>query len=159
MFFIGSVVGSLVFGILADKIGRLHILVISNVIAMIGNVLTMFATDVILFSMCRLVAGLATDSNFVMMYILGKELVFINSENNQIKSYNNSSYGVHSSLDANLWTQSMHWTVLLSWIDDHSMDRGCIRTLENVPSGHIFAYITGAFLLSICARECSLAYF
>lgn len=72
MFFIGSVVGSLVFGILADKIGRLHILVISNLIAMVGNVLTMFATDVMLFSMCRLISGLATDSNFVMMYILGE---------------------------------------------------------------------------------------
>lgn len=71
MFFIGSVVGSLVFGILADKIGRLHILVLSNVIAMVGNILTMFATDVVLFSICRLISGLATDSNFVMMYILG----------------------------------------------------------------------------------------
>lgn len=72
MFFIGSVAGSLGFGILADKIGRLHILVISNVVAMVGNVLTMYATDVFLFSICRLIAGLATDSNFVMMYILGK---------------------------------------------------------------------------------------
>lgn len=72
MFFVGSVIGTLTFGILADKIGRLHILVISNVMAMLGNVLTMFATDVTLFSMCRFVSGLATDSNFVMMYILGR---------------------------------------------------------------------------------------
>lgn len=73
MFFVGSVLGSLIFGILADKIGRLHILVISNIMALVGNVLTVFATDVALFSICRFLAGLATDSNFVMMYILGEK--------------------------------------------------------------------------------------
>lgn len=71
MFFVGSVIGSLVFGILADKVGRLHILIISNLMALFGNGLTVFASNVVVFSCCRFVAGLATDSNFVMMYILG----------------------------------------------------------------------------------------
>lgn len=71
MFFVGSVIGSLVFGILADKVGRLHILIISNLMALFGNGLTIFASNVMVFSACRFVAGLATDSNFVMMYILG----------------------------------------------------------------------------------------
>lgn len=92
MFFVGSVVGSLVFGILADVVGelkyfenlhyniiqaflftgRLPILIIANMIAMLGNVLTIFGTDLITFSLFRFISGLATDSNFVMMYILGK---------------------------------------------------------------------------------------
>uniref|UniRef100_A0A336ML99 CSON003405 protein n=1 Tax=Culicoides sonorensis TaxID=179676 RepID=A0A336ML99_CULSO len=72
MFFVGSVFGTLIFGILADKVGRLPILVIVYLISFLGNILTIFATDVDLFSLCRLIAGMATDSNFVLMYILGK---------------------------------------------------------------------------------------
>lgn len=56
----------------ADRIGRLPVLVISNLMAMIGNGATIFATNVVAFAICRFIAGLATDTNFVMMYILGK---------------------------------------------------------------------------------------
>lgn len=76
MFFVGSVVGTLIFGILADKIGRLPILVIVYLLSFLGNILTIFAMDVNTFSICRLIAGLATDSNFVLMYILG-EIYFL----------------------------------------------------------------------------------
>ncbi|XP_073837962.1 organic cation transporter-like protein [Musca autumnalis] len=73
MFFVGSVVGSLVFGILADMVGRLPILIIANMVAMLGNILTIFGTDLVSFSFFRFISGLATDSNFVMMYILVME--------------------------------------------------------------------------------------
>ncbi|KAM7359986.1 organic cation transporter-like protein isoform 1-T7 [Cochliomyia hominivorax] len=73
MFFVGSVVGSLVFGFLADLVGRLPILIMANMIAMTGNILTIFGTDLITFSLFRFISGLATDSNFVMMYILVME--------------------------------------------------------------------------------------
>ncbi|KAG4070913.1 hypothetical protein HA402_011139 [Bradysia odoriphaga] len=75
LFFIGSVIGSLVFGVWADRIGRLHVLIISNLMAMIGNGATIFATNVIAFAFCRFIAGLATDTNFVMMYILVMEYI------------------------------------------------------------------------------------
>lgn len=93
MFFIGSVIGSLLFGILADKYGRLHILVVSNLMALVGNGLTVFTTNVVAFSVFRLLAGMATDSNFVMMYILGKatnvavSLYFINSPSFLVMEY------------------------------------------------------------------------
>uniref|UniRef100_A0A1I8P6Z5 Major facilitator superfamily (MFS) profile domain-containing protein n=1 Tax=Stomoxys calcitrans TaxID=35570 RepID=A0A1I8P6Z5_STOCA len=73
MFFVGSVVGSLVFGVLADMVGRLPILIAANMVAMLGNILTIFGTDLISFSIFRFISGLATDSNFVMMYILVME--------------------------------------------------------------------------------------
>ncbi|KNC25680.1 Organic cation transporter-like protein [Lucilia cuprina] len=73
MFFVGSVVGSLVFGILADIVGRLPILIVANMVAMMGNILTIFGTELITFSLFRFLSGLATDSNFVMMYILVME--------------------------------------------------------------------------------------
>lgn len=72
VFFIGSVIGSLALGVLADFIGRLHVLVIANILAFFGNMVTIISNDVVIFAMSRFVAGCATDSNFVMMYIIGK---------------------------------------------------------------------------------------
>lgn len=75
MFFVGSVVGTLAFGILADWKGRLPILVVVYFLSFVGNSLTIFARDVHIFSICRLIAGLATDSNFVLMYIIVMEYI------------------------------------------------------------------------------------
>jgi MFS transporter, OCT family, solute carrier family 22 (organic cation transporter), member 4/5 len=64
-YFIGSVIG-----IYADIIGRLPVLIIAHLFGIIGNALTIFAYDEISFAFCRFISGLATDSNFSMMYIL-----------------------------------------------------------------------------------------
>lgn len=77
MFFVGSVIGTLVFGILADVIGRIPILIYAHLMGIIGNGLTIFASDIITFSICRFISGFATDSNFVMMYILGESEYFL----------------------------------------------------------------------------------
>lgn len=74
IFFIGSVIGSLALGVLADRIGRLHVLVLANFFAFLGNGLTIFSKEIYTFSISRFIAGVATDSNFVMMYIIGKLL-------------------------------------------------------------------------------------
>ncbi|KAH8406672.1 hypothetical protein KR222_002333 [Zaprionus bogoriensis] len=72
MFFVGSVVGTLSLGYLADILGRVPILIVANLIAMVGNLLTVFSTNLLLFCVFRLISGFATDSNFLMMYILGE---------------------------------------------------------------------------------------
>lgn len=59
-----------IFGVLADRIGRLPVLILANLTAMIGNLATMYSKDVISFSVARFISGMATDSNFVMIYIL-----------------------------------------------------------------------------------------
>lgn len=69
MFFVGCVCG-VVFGVLADRIGRLPVLILANLTAMLGNIATMWSADVFSFSAARFLSGMATDSNFVMMYIL-----------------------------------------------------------------------------------------
>jgi MFS transporter, OCT family, solute carrier family 22 (organic cation transporter), member 4/5 len=74
-YFIGSVVGTLVLGILADMFGRLPILIVAHIFGVIGNGLTIFATDFVAFCFCRFISGLATDNNFVMMYILVLEYI------------------------------------------------------------------------------------
>jgi len=72
LFFIGSVIGSLGLGIMADHIGRLPVVVLANVLAFFGNVATSFTYHLTEFAASRLLAGLATDTNFFMMYITGE---------------------------------------------------------------------------------------
>lgn len=74
-YFIGSVVGTLVLGIFADVIGRLPVLIIAHLFGTVGNFLTIFATNEITFAIFRFISGIATDSNFVMMYLLVLEYV------------------------------------------------------------------------------------
>lgn len=74
-YFIGSVIGTFVMGIFADIIGRLPILIIAHMFGIFGNGLTIFARNSIAFAFCRFISGLATDNNFVMMYILVLEYI------------------------------------------------------------------------------------
>jgi OCT family organic cation transporter-like MFS transporter 4/5 len=74
-YFVGSVVGTLVLGILADAVGRLPILIVAHLFGIIGNALTIFATNEVAFALCRFISGIATDNNFVMFYILLLEYI------------------------------------------------------------------------------------
>ncbi|VVC96061.1 unnamed protein product [Leptidea sinapis] len=57
--FVGSVIGGIVCGMLADKYGRLPALVC-----------TIFTTGFWDFSICRFIAGMSVDSCFLLIYIL-----------------------------------------------------------------------------------------
>lgn len=71
-FSLGSTIGTLVLGLLADKIGRLPVLLISNAIAAAANVVTALSpTTLVSYAVARLIAGTASDCNFNMMYLLG----------------------------------------------------------------------------------------
>ncbi|KAK5639180.1 hypothetical protein RI129_011672 [Pyrocoelia pectoralis] len=72
-FYVGAVFGSFGLGILADRIGRLHVLIIANMFVVIGNIATIFSYHPILYVISRFLAGCATDSNFLMMYIIVME--------------------------------------------------------------------------------------
>ncbi|VVC96060.1 unnamed protein product [Leptidea sinapis] len=73
--FVGSVIGGIVCGMLADKYGRLPALVLANVFGIIGNVGTIFTTGFWDFSICRFIAGMSVDSCFLLIYILVLEYV------------------------------------------------------------------------------------
>lgn len=94
VFFTGSVLGSLGYGFLADRIGRLHVLVISNMTALVGNLFTILSTNAVIFVVSRFVAGCATDANFVMMYIIGKAILTINDIFMSIKHKFHCSHGI-----------------------------------------------------------------
>lgn len=70
MFYVGSVLGRLMFGYLADRIGRVPVLIYTNMLSFVGNMFTMMTSTGPWFSACRFIAGMAYDNNFVMMFIL-----------------------------------------------------------------------------------------
>ena len=72
MFFVGSVFGSLGLGVMSDHVGRLPVLIVANMLALVGNVATVFTSGLAELAFCRMINGLATDNNFVMMYIIGE---------------------------------------------------------------------------------------
>ncbi|XP_061391954.1 organic cation transporter-like protein [Musca vetustissima] len=72
-YYIGAVVGTITFGFLADKIGRLPAIILSTLSGGIGDFLTSFVHTVPMFSLCRFISGLSTDTFYVLMYILAFE--------------------------------------------------------------------------------------
>ena len=79
IFFIGAICGGLLFGWLADKYGRIPVLVGTNLMAFVGGLGTIFTNNFWQFSLCRFIVGFAFDNTFVIMYILCLEYVGPNS--------------------------------------------------------------------------------
>ncbi|KAH8381512.1 hypothetical protein KR093_007281 [Drosophila rubida] len=75
LFFIGSMCGTLVFGLLGDKIGRVKALILANCCGFLGDFSTIFTGSLTAFSITRFISGLAADANSYLMYILLLEYV------------------------------------------------------------------------------------
>ncbi len=76
-FFIGSFIGTLIFGYVADKCGRIKTLMITNLMVFIAGLATSFMTSalgLVGLSICRFVIGLAYPLHFNMSYMLMVEL-------------------------------------------------------------------------------------
>ncbi|CAG2059985.1 unnamed protein product, partial [Timema podura] len=77
IFFVGAIVGSLIWGWMGDRFGRLPALVGSNAIGLIAGIASAFCNTFWSFCLCRFLIGLAYDSCFALMYILGiKKVIF-----------------------------------------------------------------------------------
>lgn len=151
MFFVGSVVGTLGLGYLADIVGRLPILILANFIGMLGNLLTILSKNLALFCVFRFIAGLATDANFLMMYILGewKDL----SHKLKYNSMGFCSHGVHASIHAHSGPEHLHRHLLLPGLHGRALDRRARGQLAHLSTGHRAAVGPGAALLLRGAGE------
>ncbi|ALC47462.1 CG17752 [Drosophila busckii] len=69
-FFIGSVLGTIFFGYLADRIGRLPACILTTLTGAFGDFITSFVSSLPLFSAGRFLSGLSTDTQYILMYIL-----------------------------------------------------------------------------------------
>lgn len=80
IFFLGAIVGGLLFGWVADKFGRVPSLIGCNLVGFAAGVATAFVSNFWQFALMRFFVGFAFDNCFTMMYILGK------TTNNYIQS-------------------------------------------------------------------------
>lgn len=75
IFFVGAIVGGLLFGWIADRFGRIPALVGCNLMGFGAGVGTAFSTNFWQFALFRFLIGFAFDNCFTMMYILVLEYV------------------------------------------------------------------------------------
>jgi len=75
IFFIGAIIGGLIFGWLSDKYGRIPMLVSANIMGFIGGVSTIGVTAYWQFCICRFIVGLAYDNAFIIPYIRVLEFI------------------------------------------------------------------------------------
>ncbi|KAH8364627.1 hypothetical protein KR084_009314 [Drosophila pseudotakahashii] len=70
-FFMGSIVGCLFFGYITDHCGRLVALFLSNACAILGGCISALCKDFYCFAVSRFVGGLALNTCFIALFILG----------------------------------------------------------------------------------------
>uniref|UniRef100_A0A1I8PMZ9 Major facilitator superfamily (MFS) profile domain-containing protein n=1 Tax=Stomoxys calcitrans TaxID=35570 RepID=A0A1I8PMZ9_STOCA len=69
-YFLGAVVGTISFGALADRIGRLPAVLLSTFTGGLGDFITAFVGNVTFYAISRFISGLSTDTFYMLMYIL-----------------------------------------------------------------------------------------
>lgn len=72
IFFVGAIIGGLLFGWVADKFGRVPSMIACNLVGCAAGIGTAFAQSFWTFALMRFLVGFAFDNCFVMMFILGK---------------------------------------------------------------------------------------
>jgi len=71
LYFVGSCIGTIIFGYLSDRFGRLPVLLCSTLAGAIGDFSTAFVYDLPGFAICRFISGLSCDTLLYLIYILG----------------------------------------------------------------------------------------
>ncbi|KAM3960157.1 carcinine transporter [Aphomia sociella] len=75
MFFVGSLVGCSLFGLMGDAYGRLPAFLAANAVGFVGGIASIISTGVWDYTASRFVSGMANDSCYMMLYILVLEYV------------------------------------------------------------------------------------
>ncbi|CAB3221115.1 unnamed protein product [Arctia plantaginis] len=75
VFFAGAVLGTFVFGWIADRFGRVPAVIATNLIGGIGGIATTFTSKEWDFILCRFIVGVSFDNCFMILYVLVLEYV------------------------------------------------------------------------------------
>ncbi|BFF90597.1 steroid transmembrane transporter SLC22A24 [Drosophila madeirensis] len=115
LFFVGSMCGTLVFGLLGDSIGRIKAMILANLCGFVGDSATIFAQSLVTFSVSRLVSGLAAEANSYLMYILALEYVSPALRNTGLNIIMSACYclGMISASWQAVWVGE--WRVFMAW--------------------------------------------
>ncbi len=74
--YVGSAIGTLFFGWLTDRKGRLPSFIVSNIVLMVGGVALPYCTDFYSFTAMRFVMGFVHNTYFLLtIYLLGNFLI------------------------------------------------------------------------------------
>lgn len=71
-YFVGAIIGSILFGIATDRWGRVPGVMLANACALIGGVASSFCSSFLLFSVARGITGMAFDNCANAIWILGE---------------------------------------------------------------------------------------
>ncbi|KAH8270472.1 hypothetical protein KR018_010478 [Drosophila ironensis] len=74
-FFVGSIIGCLVFGYVADHFGRVWAFLLANTCSLVGGCCTVLCQGFYSFTAARFIVGLAMNNCFIPIYILTMENV------------------------------------------------------------------------------------
>lgn len=75
IFFLGSMLGGFIVGWVADRFGRIPAIMVSNLFGFIGGIATVFASDLLGFSVCRFIVGMSYDNCLMMFYLVMLEYI------------------------------------------------------------------------------------
>lgn len=74
-FFVGSMFGGLIFGYIADHYGRIPALVSCNAVGFVASIATAFCNSFWSFTVARMIAGMAFDNCFNLLFIINVEYI------------------------------------------------------------------------------------
>lgn len=74
-FFIGSIIGGLIYGYIADHYGRISALVACNIVGFLASVATAFCNSFWSFTLVRIVTGMTFDNCFNILFIINVEYI------------------------------------------------------------------------------------
>lgn len=104
-FFVGSIIGGLVFGYIADHYGRIPALVACNAIGFIASVGTAFCNSFWSFCLARMVVGTSFDNCFNVLFIIVIE--YVGPKYRTLVA--NMSFGLYFAVAAGLLPWIAYW--------------------------------------------------
>lgn len=114
-FFIGSIIGGLIFGYIADHYGRIPALVACNGVGFFASVGTAFCNSFWTFALARLIVGTSFDNCFNILFIITIE--YVGPKYRTLVA--NMSFGIYFAIAASLLPWLAYWIAdwrILSWV-------------------------------------------
>ncbi|XP_051159899.1 organic cation transporter protein-like isoform X2 [Leptopilina boulardi] len=104
-FFVGSIVGGLIFGYIADHYGRIPALVSCNAVGFFASIATALCNNFVSFAICRLIVGTSFDNCFNILFIIVIE--YVGPKYRTLVA--NMSFGIYFAAAAGLLPWIAYW--------------------------------------------------
>lgn len=134
-FFVGSIVGGLIFGYIADHYGRIPALVSCNAVGFFASIATAFCNSFVSFAICRLIVGTSFDNCFNILFIIVIE--YVGPKYRTLVA--NMSFGIYFAAAAGLLPWIAYW--IADW-----------RTLSVVTAVPLVTAFLGPWIVPESAR-------